>query len=138
MRDVIRELFLDILLTNDVESNVHRVKCEQMSDYLKALDRFTEGDQSAIGVIERFAQRVKMSGKSPKVQFLRKRYPLECDTLYILPLKAQYRSQRKSELWIPIQCITSDNRNKLDDQSILNCFDTQIKKFFQKEKKAAL
>lgn len=80
-----------------------------------------------------FGKRVKTCGKSDTIQYINKVYKIKSDTVYILPLREQFKGQKKATRVIPVQCVTKQNRHLIDDQAVLSTFKSQIKKFFNKE-----
>jgi hypothetical protein len=71
LRNELRTLFLDILLSDETKSNIERVEYKLMKEYSTALELFIAGDLSQRTVLEKFAERMKSAGKSTKSQYLK-------------------------------------------------------------------
>ena len=51
------------------------------------MDKYIAGDMEAMETIKQFAKRIKMSGKSPLVNYLKSQFEVKQDTFYVLPLR---------------------------------------------------
>lgn len=100
MRSEIRNMFTEILIGGEVNEVKATYKQRLFAEFQRALERATEGDLNAI---QKFAQRLRSSGKSSKCKFLQTRYPeITDDYIFTLPLKRITKQQKKGELLLPI------------------------------------
>jgi len=133
MRDEIREMFTEILLDGDIEKIKAVYKQKLFAEFQIALEKATEGDLTHI---EKFATRLRRSGKSGKCKHIQNLYPHLTDNyIYTLPMKRITKQQKMSELILPIKALNKSNYRSIDQLAIFDPFESQCKKFFSKESK---
>lgn len=133
MRNEIRDMFTEILIGGDLEEIKASYKQRLFNEFREALHLATEGN---ITPLTKFAQRLRSGGKSGKCKFLQERYPdIVDDYIFVLPLKQITKQQKKAELIIPISTINKSNYRSVDQLAVFDSFESQLKKFFEKESK---
>lgn len=132
MRDEIRELFTEILLRpNDFEAIKAAYKVKLFRELTMAMESLVAGNRKPV---EKFASRVRRSGKSGKCKHLQAVYPEITDNfIFCLPLKRITKQEKVSQLIIPVAAVNESNYRRVDEFAIFDAFESQIKKFFSKE-----
>jgi len=125
-RNQIRDLFLQVLVRDDPSKIKMIFKEKMLREFKCNLDAIDHES------MERFATRVKRSGKSGKAIALQTRYPDITDNyVHVLPLKRLAGAkQMAGDLIIPVQKITAANNRNIDLSRVLDTFESQWTKFF--------